>query len=269
MSAWALRRTGQRRGMRRGEVFAVRLTNEERDQLAAARDSTAGPDALGPWLVWAARAAVAGGVLPSPGTGSTRPGVASPVVPDQVPAAGVLPDRGITPPATAARSRVILDLCAGSGAWSMPYERAGYEVIRVTLPDCDVKTYSPPAGVWGVLAAPPCDQFSLARNGHSSERDFFGALEVVLACVRVAALSGCRWWALENPVGLLGRWLGTPRDVWEPYEFGDAWTKRTALWGNFSLPERGPFVRPTCSAMDRTTPALRAVTPPGFCTRLL
>ena len=41
------------------------------------------------------------------------------------------------------------------------------------------------------------------------------------------------------------RFLGTPRDVFEPCDFGDPWTKRTALWGNFRLPVRGPFVAPT------------------------
>lgn len=159
---------------------------------------------------------------------------------------------------------MILDLCAGSGSWSQPYERAGYNVVHVTLPKADVRDFIPPANVWGVLAAPPCDQFSLARNGHPVERNFFGALEVVLACLRIIALAKPQWWALENPVGLLGRWLGTARDVWEPYEFGDAWTKRTALWGAFALPARGPFVVPTASAMDRPTAAERAITPPGF-----
>jgi site-specific DNA-cytosine methylase len=170
-----------------------------------------------------------------------------------VEAAAVLPELS---------ERVILDLCAGSGAWSDPYARAGYAVVHVTLPAVDVRQYCPPRRVWGVLAAPPCDQFSLARNGHDSERDFLGPLEV--ACLRVIAFAKPQWWALENPVGLLSRWLGTPRDVWEPYEFGDAWTKRTALWGDFALPERGPFVDPLGSAMDRSTAAARSITPPNF-----
>jgi hypothetical protein len=36
---------------------------------------------------------------------------------------------------------MIVDLCAGSGAWSEPYARAGYRVLRVTLPECDVRTW--------------------------------------------------------------------------------------------------------------------------------
>jgi hypothetical protein len=154
-----------------------------------------------------------------------------------------------------------LDLCAGSGAWSEPYAAAGYEVIRVTLPD-DVRTFATQADVWGVLAAPPCTEFSLAKNGQP--RDFVAGMECVNACMRIVLQARPRWWALENPVGYLGRFLGTPRDTFEPCDFGDPWTKRTALWGDFALPVRGPFVAPTGSAMDRSTAAARAVTPPGF-----
>ena len=50
--------------------------------------------------------------------------------------------------------RVILDLCAGSGAWSNPYLEAGYDVRRVDLPK-DVRLLPYPGTVWGILAAPP------------------------------------------------------------------------------------------------------------------
>lgn len=72
------------------------------------------------------------------------------------------------------------------------------------------------------------------------------------------------WRALENPTGLLGHYLGTPRDVWQPCDFGDPHTKRTAVWGDFTIPQRGPFVEPTGTAMSRPTAAERAITPPGF-----
>jgi hypothetical protein len=148
----------------------------------------------------------------------------------------------------------------------------------VTLPELDVRTFVVPREpVWGVLAAPPCDQFSLARNGHATPRDFVRGMEVVNACLRIVHQAQPRWWALENPVGLLSRWLGTPTDVFEPCDFGDPWTKRTALWGSFRLPKRGPFVRPLgggplCTLCDparrRSTwcsvAAHRAKTAPGF-----
>ncbi len=148
-----------------------------------------------------------------------------------------------------------MDLCAGSGAWSAPYERAGYRVERVTLPNADVRTYVPPSGVHGILAAPPCTEFSLAKNGR--ERDFAKALEPVTACLRIIALARPAWWALENPGGsLLHRWLGTARDSWQPFEFGDPWTKLTAVWGSFVLPESTTSARLTprrCSARPLQT----------------
>lgn len=48
-----------------GSVFPLRLTDEERAELEALRDATAGPEGLGPWLVWAARQASRGEVLPT------------------------------------------------------------------------------------------------------------------------------------------------------------------------------------------------------------
>lgn len=256
--AWDDRRTGQQRDGRRGSVFPLRLTAEERQELEALQASTAGPRGLGPWLLWAARTAYERSVLPRQvdAHGIT----ASSGAPRYYPSSGgnTSPAAGITPDG----DRRILDLCAGSGAWGEPYERAGYEVIRVTLPFGDVRSFEPPADVWGVLAAPPCTEFSLAKNGQP--RDFAAGLETVCACLRIIGMARPRWWALENPTGLLSRWLGTARDVWEPYEFGDPWTKRTALWGAFAIPKRGPFVEPTGSAMDRPTAAARAVTPPGF-----
>ena len=36
------------------------------------------------------------------------------------------------------KSKVILDLCGGTGAWSKPYKDAGYDVKLITLPQFDV-----------------------------------------------------------------------------------------------------------------------------------
>lgn len=253
----------QERDGRRGKVFPIRMRDDERLQLERYRAASEGPRALGPWLIWAARLAAIAKVLPglAPRAGNTpRPSL-------RLASSG---NTASTRPGNTARlpdvaNRLILDLCGGSGAWAKPYEAAGYQVYRVTMPDLDVRTWQPPKEeVWGVLAAPPCTEFSLASPRAVSERDIRGGLEVVAACTRIICATKPRWWALENPTGLLSRYLGTPRDVWEPFEFGDPWTKRTAIWGDFAIPERGPFVKPIGSAMDRKTPALRAITPPGF-----
>jgi len=274
---------GQRsRGGRRGNVFSVRIPPEDRIDLEQRCARDAGPKRLGPWLVWKA--------LGGDGLGSTAPAGHCPSTPrlGNAPSAGTTPTGGVVPePLAGAGSaedgwppvgeRVVLDLCAGSGSWSEPYRRAGYAVRRVTLPAEDVRTFrlSQVRGdVWGILAAPPCTEFSLAKNGQS--RDFAAALAVVDACVRLIFQARPRWWALENPVGLLGRWLGAPSDVFDPCDFGDPWTKRTALWGDFSRPARGPWVTPAdgggplcsiCHPDDPRSCSLaehRAVTPPGF-----
>ena len=60
--------------------------------------------------------------------------------------------------------KIILDLCGGTGSWSQPYKENGYDVHIITLPEHDVLGYHPPKNVHGILAAPPCDQFSLAKT---------------------------------------------------------------------------------------------------------
>jgi hypothetical protein len=251
------------RGRRRGAVFSVRVTQEERAALEQ-QQGGGGPRALGPWLVWRALDGEPPRTAPGyyqvdaidavlPGPGNTRAGAQS---------SGSTAPRRTRPAAPPVGERLILDLCAGSGAWSEPYELAGYRVERVTLPTVDVRTYVPPANVWGILAAPPCNEFSIAKR---APRDELAGLEIVSACMRIILQARPRWWALENPgSGHLAKYLGPPLDSWEPHEFGDPWTKRTGIWGAFQIPRRGPFVEATGSAMDRRSAAARAVTPPGF-----
>lgn len=35
-------------------------------------------------------------------------------------------------------SKIILDLCGGTGSWSKPYREAGYDVRLITLPHYDL-----------------------------------------------------------------------------------------------------------------------------------
>ena len=173
--------------------------------------------------------------------------------------------------------RVVLDLCAGSGAWSAPYVAAGYDVRRVDLP-IDVRLLRFPGRVHGILAAPPCTMFCRMRmcRGEPTQEQFREALSVVDACLRLVAVCRPDWWALENPQGYLTRWLGPPQLRFHPYEYGDPWTKRTWLWGNFTMPlpmmaaaiPEGSWVRQheadgSQSGMARGT-AEASRTPPGF-----
>ena len=135
------------------------------------------------------------------------------------------------------RGNIILDLCGGSGSWSKPYRDAGYDVRVITLPEQSVVDYIPPKNVYGILSAPPCVEFSIAKD-HKLERDIIGGMHTVNACIRIIALSKPKFWALENPVGLLHKWLDEPKLKFHPWFYGDPWTKKTAIWGEFNTPEQ-------------------------------
>lgn len=168
--------------------------------------------------------------------------------------------------------RLILDLCGGTGAWSKPYRDAGYDVDVVDRPR-DVRTFRPPRHVHGVLAAPPCTMFCRMRmcRGEPTVEEFQEALSVVDACVRIATVTRPKFWALENPQGWLPRWLGPPRLRFDPCDFGDPWTKRTWLWGDFVPPMFLP-TEPVAPWIHRKKGSRgvaqsdnqNAVTPPGF-----
>ncbi len=263
----AIDRRGQKQKGRRGFIFSLRLTDDEREQVEQLQTKVGGPPKLGPWLVW--RALHPDGYYPGDRSGNTLPGRGPGPGNTDAGAVEVIPELS---------DRLILDLCAGSGSWSAPYRAAGYRVQLVTLPETDVRTWTPPdEPVWGILAAPPCTQFSMARNGCATPRNYVEGMEVVNACMRIILQCRPRWWALENPVGKLSGFLGIPRDSWEPTEFGDPWTKRTAIWGDYTIPTRGPYVPPLgggpdCRICDRSkraqprcsNPDHVAVTPPGF-----
>lgn len=137
------------------------------------------------------------------------------------------------------KDRIILDLCGGTGAWSRPYKDAGYDVRVITLPKHDIFNYEPPRNVYGVLAAPPCTMFSMARTTAKTPRDLKWAMETVNACLNIiwqCQYSGTRlkFWALENPKARLRWFLGLPAMTFNPYEYGDPHRKPTDLWGNFN-----------------------------------
>lgn len=135
--------------------------------------------------------------------------------------------------------KIILDLCGGTGSWSRPYKEAGYDVRLITLPDYDVCTYTPPDHVYGILAAPPCTEFSVLNcKAEARPRNPDAGLSIVTACLRIIAMCQPKWWALENPAGHLRGYMHTPTITFQPWEYGDPWTKRTMIWGRFNPPQK-------------------------------
>lgn len=170
-------------------------------------------------------------------------------------------------------NKIILDLCGGTGAWSKPYAEAGYDVRNITLPDYDVRTYEPPNDVYGILAAPPCTEFSLAKGNRP--RDFNGAMIIVKSCLNIIWQCHPAFWCLENPRGFLRQFLGKPPlTIWY-WQFGDNLGKPTDLWGYYNPPkpryaeppgllknwEKIKKIKPV-SSLSRTD--VRAITPLGF-----
>ena len=167
-------------------------------------------------------------------------------------------------------NKIILDLCGGTGSWSAPYKEGGYDIHNITLPDYDVRVirfgkndlifYGQTdkalvekriayRDIYGILAAPPCTMFSDARTNAKTSRDLRGGYEIVKACLRIIEecmyktksdqqkLSPLKFWALENPwYGRLKWFLGNPAYTFSPWEFGDQYKKKTAIWGYFNFP---------------------------------
>lgn len=209
--------------------------------------------------------------------------------------------------------KIILDLCGGTGAWSKPYKDASYSVVNVTLPEYDVlqASFTPdpdheylllPAKntiknlnvktkeVYGILAAPPCTEFSVAKGNRP--RKYEQALTVVNACLRIIwkckISGGLKFWALENPRGLLRQFLGVPPWGYEHWQFGHEQIKPTDIWGYYKKPtvivrtkpaglsEKFPngrsngrgwsSIKPPAEYKDMNLnrAAIRAITPAGF-----
>lgn len=168
----------------------------------------------------------------------------------------------------------VLSLCDHSGVWSQPYADAGYDVRRIDILDGqDIRLFEALRyPVRGVLAAPPCTAFASSGArwwAGKGQQALLDGLAVVDACLRVVAIHRPAWWALENPIGRLRRYLGEPRLAFDPCDYGDAWTKRTLLWGDFTPPMKRPVEPVEGSKMHLMSPSpdraqRRSVTPAGF-----
>lgn len=190
-------------------------------------------------------------------------------------------------------NKIILDLCGGTGAWSKPYKEAGYTVLNITLPDFDINYTDVSSNdyfifynkqkdnkleirkdwIYGILAAPPCTQFSIARNDKTAKkpRDLRDGMRTINSCLRIIheclysnyrkSGNGLKFWALENPYsGYLKRFLGKPAFVFEPCDFGDPYTKKTALWGEFNEPIKNP-VEPIKGSMVKHASHFKDIKP--------
>ena len=134
--------------------------------------------------------------------------------------------------------KIILHLCADLGSDSLFYQLSEeYEVIMIGE-KIGVENYHPPKNVHGIIANPVCTEFSTAKC-FTHVGDIEKGMFLVNHCLRIIKEAQPKWWVIENPFnGRLKEFLGKPKLVYQPWEYGSPWTKKTALWGEFNIPTK-------------------------------
>ena len=202
---------------------------------------------------------------------------------------------------------VIFSLFDHTGEWSKPWHDAGYDVRTYDLKrGDDLQEFFPMGDIMeakeegknivGVLAAPPCTSFAVSgarwwatqhdqaneellskKYGWQASRSFDTPLEYANALVALTELfieeAAPEFFAVENPVGRITEQNKLPKATlsFDPYHFGDAYTKKTLLWGTFNtnLPTAkvDPILGSYMSVLRGDDPAQKAersITPEGF-----
>jgi len=183
---------------------------------------------------------------------------------------------------------VIVSLFDYCGTWSEPYRRAGYRVLQVDKKlGFDILKWNykaiKPGLIGGILAAPPCDDFAGSGAQYWPQKDKDGrtaaSVRLVKEILVIVRYFKPQFWAIENPVGRLNTLIPALKGFgpwyWQPWMFGDAWTKKTGLWGIFNRPKLENGVLPVrfstqgswiqrLGGKSEKTKELRSITPPGF-----
>lgn len=134
--------------------------------------------------------------------------------------------------------KTILSLFDASGRWSQPYADAGHHVIQIdTQHDPDlldvsklsVEYFTETLGIeWvdGILAAPPCTDFTRAGAGYWKQKDADGrtaaSVELVLQVLRCVEYWKPDFWVIENPLGRITSLvpeLGQPALRFDPCDY--------------------------------------------------
>ena len=147
------------------------------------------------------------------------------------------------------RNKTVISLFDKTGNWAQPYVEAGYEVITFDIQNGqDIADFSTEYftenfdinDVFLILAACPCTDFASSGSKHFDAKDADGRTEaskdLVFKTLQTIEYFRPQLWALENPVGRLQSTTGLPdwRMGFHPHNFGEDYTKKTLLWGNFN-----------------------------------
>lgn len=180
--------------------------------------------------------------------------------------------------------KTIMSLFDASGEWSKPWREAGYNVWTFDIQTGeDINDFSAEyllnegfgdMNIWGILAAPPCTDFASSGAQFWASKDAKGQTELsnelVKQVLRTVEFLQPKIWAMENPVGRIAKLNNLPpaQLTFDPNYYGDPYTKKTLLWGNFENNLPMAPVEPTegskivkLSGKDKYA---RSLTPEGF-----
>lgn len=142
----------------------------------------------------------------------------------------------------------VLDLFSGLGGWSQAFKDRGH---CVTTLDID-KKFKPticidilkinPGYLKGykpdiILASPPCNCFSVASiryhwvDGKPKDEQTKTAIDIVNRTLFIIKCCNPKWWAMENPRGMLRTVIGKPQYEVTYCQYGMKIMKPTDIWG--------------------------------------
>ena len=186
-----------------------------------------------------------------------------------------------------------------TGNWPAPYAEHGHNIVCLDIKhghdiadmDCEWLNYhvlDDYGAVDAILASPPCTDFAVSGAQYWAAKDAdgrtAGSVHLVRQVLRAVEYLQPKFWAIENPVGRLNKCVPELQDFgpwyFDPCDFGDPYTKRTGLWGNFVPPlplfvgrnmsvepvracAQGSWLQRLGGSSDRTK-TLRSTTPKGF-----
>jgi len=184
--------------------------------------------------------------------------------------------------------KTILSLFDYTGHWGQPYADAGYNVIPLDIQNGhDITKLSNEylseelgieGEIWGILAACPCTDFASSGARHFKAKDADGRTEaskdLVIATLDLIETLDPVMWVLENPMGRIQRLTGLPkaRMKFDPWVYGDAYTKETYLFGKFNTdlpqipvdPVMKSIMHKKYGGKSLKTKNARSATPKGF-----
>jgi hypothetical protein len=193
---------------------------------------------------------------------------------------------------------VVISLCDRTGNMAKPWALAGYECWCVDVQHSIRRDRSEKVGtgvihyVWGdarswrlpeaargrvaiFFAFPPCTHLSSSgARDHQKKSGWMlaDAIQLFDSC-EVAATFCDAPYMIENPRGRLSTHRRKPDYSFQPWQYGDLWTKETCLWtGNgFIMPSKvhetepaGVFEKIWKMPPSDDRADLRSETPPGF-----